>query len=203
MKQILLERLNSWTQQNADAFHKNAFVGHPDEDFKYIWEKHTNGWLLYRDTDAKFFSDSGTIYKLSKISNINDWISHEKLYSVTTVAMEKPVHYEDFDEYNFTIVQRPNNQLGESFSESMLLGKVNKGYVVSMIDSHKELFNAIKISNKYPVPPKWCLNSNGGFWTDFKYWKYTEAEYITFYEHMINKMCDFFKINIDDVDIWN
>lgn len=203
MKQILLDRLTNWTQQKADTFHKNAFVDDPNEDFKYIWEKHTHGWLLYRDVDAKFFSDSGTIYKISKMSNITDWELHKKLYNITTIAIEEPVHYEELGKYSFTIVQRPNNELGESFSESIVLGKIDKEYIISMIESHKELFKNMDELKIYPVPPKWCTTANGGFWSDFKYWKYTKKEYIKFYEHMVDKMCKIFAIKIDDVDIWN
>ena len=208
---LLEDTISNWTREKADAFHNYAFVGHPSEDVTYIWEKLDNGWLLYRDIDAKLFTFDGAVHKLAKNTRDHDWESHVALFENTSAPIEIPIEYKNLGEFKYSVVQRPNNELGKPLSETIISGKLNEEYLTNVIDRHKQLFKDVSDLGKgFPVPPKWYDDSVLGFWADFKYWKYTRDEYITHYTMMIDKLIDNFNfdINRDNINkqvssIWN
>jgi len=206
VSKLLVYKAESWSVKKAQEFHNNSFPGHPSEDLKYIWESHGNDWLLYRDSDAKLFANNGVIYKVSTMSRKEDWEAHRALFDITSIPIEIPIKYEDLGKFKYTVVQRPYNVLGISLSETVVSGNLDENYLRRMVDNHKLLFKDLsKLGKGYPIPPKWCDSDVTGFWTDFKYWKYSKEEYVEFYTCSINKILENFNLNFDkdDINLWN
>jgi hypothetical protein len=208
MKEKLVEKIRHWSKEKADAFHKNKFIN-VGEDGNYLWERSDRGIFLWKDTNAIFFDYKGLVYKLSVWSFRDYWKCHESLYKEinrsNTCRIEEPIYYEyvqDLD-MGYSVVKRPGNQIGNGFLELFMMNRIDESTVLRSIDEFYELFLHIKNLHKiyncpYPFVPKQFEDSQGRFWGDFKYWKYSEQEFRTNY---IDSMNRFLPVLNNDRDI--
>lgn len=187
MKESLIDKITSWTEEKANVFHKFALLA-ADEDRKYIWERDEEGIFLWKDINAIYFHKSGIIHKLSGWSNKEFWKYHkilfEELKNNLECRIEQPIYYEYIEYVNmgYSIVQRPGSSLGDGFLEKIMSEKINQDTILASIEENFILFQNLKNINKkygcpFPYPPKQFENDSGKFWGDFKYWKYSEEDY--------------------------
>jgi hypothetical protein len=213
MKNELIKKLQDWTQEKADDFHNHRFLD-IGEDNKYIWEKTEDGFFLWKDINALFFSQDGKIYKLSSWSTDISWDYFVKTYDnkPTSIRMEIPLHYEKINDLNmgYSIVQRPGNQQGSSFIELIFENRITTDFIIELIENYMNLRDYFKILNqtygvKFPFPPKLFVDNDGFFWADFKYWKYKENDFVKFFfiglERYLDVLIESYHLDIDKVKI--
>lgn len=192
MKKYLVEQITSWSEAQADAFHRFS-LKNSDEDRKYIWIERPEGILLYKDVNAVFFHKSGEVHKLSVWSNQIFWNYHCRLFDELSVnatcLIEEPKYFEYIKELNmgYSIVIRPGGELGYGMIERALSNDLTQTDIEENIDSIAVLLQSLDQLNKkyeipYPFPPKQFANSTHKFWADFKYWKYTKQQFIENYQ---------------------
>lgn len=197
MKERLVEKIRQWSREKANAFHNNKFVN-AGEDGNYLWEKTSHGVFLWKDTNAIFFDQNGLIYKLSIWAFRDYWKCHEALYTEIkqskSCRIEEPIYYEYISELDmgYSIVKRPGNQLGNGFLEFFMMNQITENTVLRSIHEFYELFLHIQTVHKkyncpYPFVPKQFEDSEGRFWGDFKYWKYSEQEFRNNYVDSMNR----------------
>jgi hypothetical protein len=209
MKSELIKRIKDWSQKKAEDFHDHKFseIG---EDSKYIWERTVGGIFLWKDINALFFSDTGTVYKLSYWSNKDHWHSFVKIYENKPefIRMDIPIFYEDINELNmgYSIIQRPGYQQGKSFIELIFEDQITTEFMIDIIENYVKFCGYLKKVNndyniKFPFPPKVFLDQEGIFWTDFKYWKYTEKDFVQIFftglERYLDVLIDMYHVDID------
>lgn len=211
MKEILIDKIKNWTIESAEKFHDYKFrdIG---EDRKYLWSRDAEGIFLWKDIKAVYFHKSGTIHKMSIWSKIEFWKYHEILFDAVendiSCRIERPIHYEYINEVEmeYSIVQRPGSNLGEGFLEKLMRDDINQTDILDSIEENFILFNHLKNINKkyncpFPYPPKQFENNSGKFWGDFKYWKYSEEDYVKNYlvgvERFLPVLTDNYKLSLN------
>ena len=189
MKEVLLDKITNWTQESADAFYDYKLVN-CGESKKYIWQEDSQGMFLVKDTAAFYFNTNGTIYKITKWSDDQEWKNFQELFENNTdLLLEKPIYFEKInDEFNYTVVERPGGTLGTTFFELFLSEKIDNDIINKFIDSVSLLIS--RMPETCPLPPKPVLINNNICWTDFKYWKYTKQEFVQHFFAMLERISD-------------
>lgn len=181
MIQELIKKILSWDRETADKFNKNQFNSLYDER-DYLYEITDHGIYLWRDITALFFNNDGRVFKLTTQWYDGDIEFHHRLYERTIIdanfRVEIPLHNELVDingiSFMYTIVKRPNNELGYDDFEHVLKTVVDTDYFIERVHQYSVLLTHIKyIHKKYTcqlpkIIPKRTNDSIGIFWNDFK-----------------------------------
>ena len=175
----LINKQLGWNRNLADKFHNYAFVNTDDEG-ETMWETTATGVFIWRYKTAHFFHNDGTVFKISRVWNENDWDLHCKLYNRilthNNCRIEVPLHKEIIDNNDgsryYTIVARPNNERGIDMFQDILEGKVNTDYMLTKVDHITTLIQHLNhVSDLFPnVMPKLLRDSQGFFFSDIKEW---------------------------------
>lgn len=209
MKKELIQKIQNWTQEKADKFHDYKFLD-IGEDNRYIWEKTCSGVFLWKDINAFFFSNDGKVYKLSSWSDVVSWKYFLSVYEnkPNFIRMEIPICFERISnlEMGYSVVQRPGFQLGKPFFELHFENRVDTDLMIDFIENFRELHNYLKnlctkYNIKFPIPPKILVDSEGMFWSDFKYWKYSEKDFVEIFYigvlRYLNVLTDIYHLDLD------
>jgi len=184
MKQILIDKLLSWSQEKADLFHGN--IPRDSVEGKYYWEYDDRGVFLIRNLGVHYCSNDGKVYTITTIGNENDWKSHVRFYDIiknTNVRIDIPISFEQFKFdstlYFYKEFNRPNNEYGRDYHLDLFDQKVDDSYFKDYIDDVRELlvhlkfaFNSLNINMPLTgiTPFKRMRDSKGIFYIDFKNW---------------------------------
>lgn len=224
----LIKKLISWNQLDADIFYNNSYdnfyqqFGYNNcDEGKYLWDITNNGTFLWRNVTAIFFHNNGTIYKLTKWWNDNDWNLHNRLYEevfndelcIIEIPIFKSIIEINGDKLMYTIVQRPDNMLGNNMFINFLNDKIDTEYFLNTVEKTSILLNHFNnLHKKYncyfpSVIPKLGNNTNRDFWYDFKQWNMTLREHYDYQFLMLNKTLNrshsMFNISVDNNKIYN
>jgi len=221
MLNILKEKITNWSRGTADSFHNYLpRDNHVNHDGNYIWEHTSEGIYLTRHNSAIFLGFNGIIYKLTTFFYQNDWAMHNKLYShciINNIRMDIPIEcsYINFNDVNlqYSVVHRPNYQLGDDYNKDLLLEQVDTEYYFNFIDDAAAILSIVKQvseENDYLCPSVGfnLFHRNrdklGYFWVDLKKWalpydklldrQFTDLQDITLYAKQVVKDIDTKKI---------
>jgi hypothetical protein len=175
----LINKQLSWNRTIANKFHRYAFVNTGDEG-ETMWEQNANGVFIWRHKTAHFFHNDGRIYKISRVWNENDWDLHCKLHNRILIyndcRIETPIHKEIIDNehgsWYYTIIARPNAELGVDMFQDILTNIVNTDYIIARVEQITALIKHLnQVSTLFPnVMPKLTRDSHGFFFSDIKEW---------------------------------
>ena len=156
------------------------------------------GILLSGPGSVVLFSNDGKIFRLGNRVNANDWNMHCALYETlidnSSIRIEIPLSREVTQGMDFTIIQRPNNQLGINFIDEIYLNNIDQTYFIDYVDQVSDMLYYIaplvkKLELGYPTdllaPFKRNKDDIGYFWIDFKRWNLNPS---TFYEKKIRTL---------------
>lgn len=149
----------------------------------YKWLKAPDGIFIWRDIKAFFFKDDGTVYKLALHENADDWCFHTHLYNQVKndprCMIERPIYTRTLTMnsllYSYSIVTRPNNELGSDIFQCWINNKLTTAYMLKMVSDTTVLLDHCKsmmtyYTGQFPsFAPKYGTNSQSVFWFDFKY----------------------------------
>jgi hypothetical protein len=197
----LIEKVNNWSLENADAFHNTTIR---DSNMgKYIWQYDNNGVFIWKDFKSHFIRNDGYVFKLSKNFTHNDWKMHTSLYELSLTnndfRIEIPVEMQliDLNEstWQYSIVKRPTPYIGRDYFMDIADGLIDNEYITQYIDEAFILLKYLKNLSKehnsglpsVRIPlTKRRRDEYGFYWYDFKQWDLP-------YDH-------FFKQNIQDLE---
>lgn len=168
---------------------------------EYYIEYIEEGILMLSPGSAVLFQDNGKIFRLGNRVNSLDWDVHCRLYDAVSkhnIRIEIPLLRESITvkevNLDYTVVQRPNGQLGCAFLDQFHAGNINKDYFVEYI-SHvtATLTHIVPLIEQcnigYPTdllaPYKRNKDTLGYFWIDFKRWNLSKDQ---FYEKKIRTL---------------
>ena len=78
---FLIDKIKSWTPAAADKFHNNSLRN--TKSGESIWDHDSSGFYNYCSNAATYFSNNGTIHKLTTQGCYRDWKSHTILYEIS------------------------------------------------------------------------------------------------------------------------
>ncbi len=189
----LSDLIKSHNHNLVKTFHK---VELPNKDIcKYIWQHDNDGYTIYNSNTACFIDkNSGFIYKLSNAYADNDFEKHCTLYDIRHkfgYRIEIPKHAEvivmNNKKYLYTVVLRPNSQIGLDYHIDIACGKVNTDYFIEFVDTAVPLLHGLfeigrRFNSGLPevfiLPTKRLHDDIGYFFFDFKRWKHPKNKYI-------------------------
>lgn len=164
-------------------------------DSKYVWGHSNTGYTLNNEyTSCYIDKATGFVYKLSCLYSNDDFDKHKLLYRLTekyNYRIEIPRHSETVTikdkQYLYTVVQRPNNQIGIDYHLDIVNNRVNNDYFIEFIDSTVPLFKALfEVDNVFKtglpsvfiLPTKRLRDDVGYFYFDFKKWHHPKNKYM-------------------------
>ena len=187
MLDILKEKISAWSIERANTFHNNlSRNNHDSHNGNYIWEHTKDGIYLTRQNSAYFLGFNGIIYKLSNLFHEHDWKMNTLLYNHCInkgVRMDMPIEC-SYLEFNgvylqYSIVHRPNYQLGDDYNKQLFLEQVDTDYFLNFIDDATRILYIVKEVSKennnlcpsvgFTVFHR-NMDSLGYFWLDLKKW---------------------------------
>lgn len=185
MLEILLSKLDTWTQETSDQFHNNLLRS--EIPGRYIWEFDNDGMFLYRDVGSYYFSNKGKVYILTKWSNYSDWDTHllffkmlekNKICRIDIPIVHKQINFKNSKLFYKEFI-RPNNEFGRDYHLDILDNKVDKEYFKKFINDASIIIGQLKqfsLEENKKLPEvgislfKRMIDSKGVFWIDFKRW---------------------------------
>lgn len=209
MKNILINKLKEWSFNEVQNRHNIN-----DPIANYIWDTTTCGVFLYRRpgpgfdrgiTGAHFFSNDGTIYKITnRFTNI-DFECHSRLFELSQqtnkIRIDIPISHDYFEFESipmyYSVVQRPNKEYGDRVFANLLDGSITNDDLHKHIESVATVLSHLKSLN-CPMPNigldiiMRMTDSVGEFWTDFKIWD-------TEYNKFVDKTFTVFSRNITSI----
>lgn len=215
---------NGWSKEKSDLFYNNLpRLTANRTDGNVIWSDDSIGIYFTKENHAHLLSYDGFIYKLSDIfysidGYLHDWEMHNIIYKECekyNIRIDIPISCEviEFKGKNmqYSIVQRPNNELGDDFGKDYLTGKLDTGYFIDYVDQtvilHECLKKVMAQTDGLRLLPEDGFHvlarnrdSIGYFWKDVKrcvstYEKLVRTEYAN-----LNMAIDIGKQNINDID---
>ena len=221
MLEILKQRLLDWSQQKADTFHNNLV--RDEREGKYIWEHTDTGIYLTRNGSSHFLGFDGVIYKLTDKFRIHDYEMHCRLLDKCVkhnIRVDIPIIHEFIEiPYNstvvgttllYTVVKRPNNELGEDYLIDVLENRVNTDYLLEYIEQTHDIINVIKPLMSYsdnlaPACRFTVFHRNrdslGYFWYDIKKWFMPYNQFIDMHFTDLDTILNYLKLHNIDIDI--
>lgn len=198
MIDILSEKLANWSQEEADMFHNNLV--RDSLEGKYIWEHTVEGIFLKRNGSSHFIGFNGVIHKLTDQYREHDFIMHQRLLDKCVnlnIRLDIPLEHK-FIEFGphknvtqskllYTVVKRPNNELGQDYLIDVLEGKVDTNYILDYIAQTHDVINVVKslleYSNGLAPACRFTVfhrnrDSLGYFWYDIKKWFMPYSEFL-------------------------
>lgn len=193
MLEYLSKLIETYDYSAVKQFHA---IPLPDQyTSKYTWKHDNNGYTVsHENTSCYIDKSTGIVHKLSCLYSENDYVKHLMLYDLSSrynYRIEIPLHSEYVlikgKSYLYTIVQRPNKQLGIDYNLDILNDRVNNEYFVEFIDNSVPLFKALytvgeAFNNMLPsvfiLPTKRLRDDQGYFYFDFKKWHHPKNTYI-------------------------
>lgn len=183
MKEMLLEKINSWSIERAGEFHQD------DQALNdYIWEYTEDGVgvFLYQELAAWYFDNrSGRVHRLHHRYASTDYETLEKLArygALGEIRFDIPeersfVLHADSDRFlEYTVYRRPNRELGHSFIENVVAGAGGKPieeelkFYIEHTSQTIDIF--LDLDLKFPLIGLTCLHLNvdqvGPFWMNLK-----------------------------------
>jgi len=198
MLDILKEKILSWSIEHANVFHNN--VVRDSREGKYMWEHTPDGIFLKRNGSSHFIGFNGVIYKLTDQFENHDFIMHQRLVdacSKVNVRIDIPLEYKfiEFGSHKnitqskllYTVVKRPNNELGQDYLTDILEGKVDTDYILDYIEQTNQIISVVKSLLQYSKGLAPCCrftvfhrnhDSLGYFWYDIKKWLMPYNEFL-------------------------
>jgi hypothetical protein len=180
--------LSKWhlPDNNDGMFFWNSFIYHGVTSEKYIWEVNNNCYLFYRSHTVYYF-ENGFIHRLSHRNKRNDWILINELYKISQdrsyrmdIPIEEKIYNMNGIDFQYTIVQRPNKEIGMSPKHSHVLGLIDYNFLKNYIDQSIDIMRDIKHVDKNngmigtpdigSVLSKVVTDSFGLVWIDIKDW---------------------------------
>lgn len=171
-----------------------------------MWETHDNGFLIYTNNTAVFFSDDHHIHKLTKTHLDHDWLMHEELYKLCKntddLKIEIPVFAEKLNNgLWYTEVIRPEHKNLIDIHQVHIEENITPELIKAMADNAKILLTHTKqVFDKHKLG---CFKMGGnivkfrlksfdpfeGIWTDFKHWdkdfnSFVAQTYAAFYHYL-------------------
>lgn len=215
MLDILKDKIINWSPEKADAYHNN--LTRCKDEGKYIWENTSDGMFVTRDNSAHFIGFNGIVYRLTKRYNLNDWKMHELLYDEcvkNNIRCDIPIESKLIDFNNatlqYSIVQRPNHQLGNDYFKDILDGKISTEYFIKYINQVHEVLYCVRNikqfnndncpGNRFTVYHR-AEDSIGHFWYDIKNWFMPYEQFLQENFKDFNNMLHYLKHNNVIVDI--
>jgi len=200
MKDLLLNKLDSWTIEEVTNRHK---IDNPLTH--YLWDSTPEGSFLYRNDGINavhFFTKDGQVHKITDRFTESDFDNLQRLYQLSQTSsnfrMDVPVSNELFVHngraYSYTVVERPNKEHGDRIFNKIFNQTLTSADLLQYVDDVEILLTHLKSLN--------CLlpdvgldmvlqakDSVGHYWTDFKIW---DRPYTDF----VNKTIDLFKASV-------
>lgn len=221
MLEILKEKLFSWTQEKADMFHNNLV--RDERAGKYVWEHTDDGIFLYRNGSSHFMKFNGLIYKLTDQYHMHDFEMHLRFMDECTkknIRVDVPITHEFIDletrHYNvvtpkllYSVVRRPNSELGEDYFTDVLESKVTTDYLLEYIEQTESVLNVIRnlmpVSNNLAPACRFTVfhrnrDSVGYFWKDIKKWRMPYTEFLNYHFSDLSTVVDYLKLHNIDID---
>jgi hypothetical protein len=215
-KQLCIDKIINWTIDSANEYHNNTAFPVGKKNNKSLFEDTANYYCTWRDSNCVIVDkETAKVYKLctQHMYYKNDWEKYVALHTIgciTGVRTDVPLHHEFLEYFNphannletweYSIVQRPNAELGRFFIEDVLSGSITDDYFIQFVDDSFILLHAIKQVNDIfnsGVPSNVSIfrrihDSVGPFWIDCKRWKYS-------YEQQHARFIKMISLNIDAV----
>lgn len=181
MKEILLEKIKSWSGEKALKFHNDTILCK-----EYIWEYTEDGIgvFLYTGSDAWYFDNrSGKVNRLDYRYTLEDYniLSRlSKLNEVGEVRFEVPLEhswvYHEGLLLEYTEYYRPNRQMGYTFLEAMMKGRRGLSFEEELVNyieyTSKTIEMFLDLGLKFPNGVLTISNVNvdqvGMFWTNLE-----------------------------------
>jgi len=187
IKELLISKVDIHSLEQFTLFHKDVPTTSNSMSWSpYLWGNTSNGFFLYTANRAVFLeNDTGKVYRIRQLTSTSliEYRKHKLLSTLATTRMDMPIHYEEFEikgrPWVYTIVQRPNKQLGSSyFITCGLAGNDATEFFNRFINEHVNLLTLFpKVVNElgdglpeYCEAVKYWEDDKGLFATDFKYW---------------------------------
>lgn len=194
MLDYLSNLIVNYDYERAKQFHNIPLPYNYDS--KYIWSHNDNGYTISHEYTSCYIDKSnGFVYKLSCLYSEDDFDKHKLLYRLTekyNYRIEIPRHSEfiliNNIRYLYTVVERPNNQVGIDYHLDIVNNRVNNDYFIEFIDSTVPLFKALfevdrvfksGLPSVFILPTKRLRDDKGYFYFDFKKWHHPKNKYIT------------------------
>lgn len=194
MLEYLSNLIVNYNYENAKQFHNIPLPNNYDS--KYIWSHNDNGYTISHEYTSCYIDKSnGFVHKLSCLYSEDDFDKHKLLYRLTEkydYRIEIPRHSEfvliNNIRYLYTVVERPNNQVGIDYHLDIVNDKVNNDYFIEFIDSSVPLLKALfevdrvfktGLPSVFILPTKRLRDDKGYFYFDFKKWHHPKNKYIT------------------------
>ncbi len=186
MKNILIDKLKSWTIEKSDMFHSH--IVRDDIEGKYIWEYDVNGIFLLRNNGCHYLSNDGKVFILTSAGTDEDFTNHVKLYNqITSCRIDIPITqeivYVNEIKFFYKEFRRPNNEFGRDYHLDIFDNLVDDQYLLEYIIDTKTILNELKLYGglvpKVGMSPfKRLRDSEGIFFSDFKDWSITFEDYV-------------------------
>lgn len=189
---FLIEKIKNYDDPTNYKIHQGEYY------IDYLKE----GILLASPGSVVLLEQNGKISRLGNRCNNNEWQMHCDLYETVSkhgiARMEIPIERKSviLDDLNldYTLVERPNQQLGTGFFDDISSNILDDQYFLDYIDQVSIMLEyIIPLSKKHDLglptdllgPYKRNKDDIGYFWIDFKRWNKSTEE---FYEKKIRTL---------------
>ena len=220
MIEILQNKILNWSLSKADEFHSHL-IRDPREG-KYIWEHTDKGIYLTRNGSCHFIGFDGIIHKLTDQYREHDFIMHQRLLKMCSqfnIRLDIPLEHRFIEvgphdnivvpKLLYSVVKRPNSELGRDYFADVLEDRVNTDYLIEYVEETGRIISIIKDLVKYSngLAPA-CrftvfhrnTDSVGHFWFDIKKWFMPYNEFLDYHYKDLNILTDYLLLHNKIID---
>jgi hypothetical protein len=141
--------INQIANSDIDAFHNAIII--PENINKFIWDDTDDGYSITSENRTIYIDKNNSkVYTLTSSYHKNDYEKYVMLHELSTkygYRIEIPIdcQYIKLDNTNFmySVLQRPNNEIGQNYSYDVLKKRVNTEYFIKFVDDATPIFKGL------------------------------------------------------------
>lgn len=172
MIDVLLEKVNSWTNEKMLAYTNNVPLPDLPDRNKYIQEYVGKGLAIYGNDSLRYYADDGSMISIESRFNEIDYIKLQKIYDSKLMRVVKPISRIVVGKFEIIEVHNEFNEPGVPFFAEVNDDTFGDSYWFDYINAVKSLMDSLAFINSgYPVSPinphKFIRDKNGLFYNPY------------------------------------